>query len=245
MLPRLLAIAGILAIATPASAHFELTSHMSRYGRDVLKAGPCGMADGQRTADRVYIGKPGIQVMLVWEEYIQHPGYYRIDFDDDGDDGFANPILPGCDADPENEIACFDRTTPVDSPMVNDIPDDATNYLYTLPNIECDNCTLQVIQAMTDKPPYNTGNEIYYSCIDLILSADGPDELTLIETGGSDAGPGGGGGDGSGDGDGMGGGMGGGGTSMGGCQTAGGSGGAGFALLVLGAMVLWRRRRVR
>ncbi|MFA9472798.1 MAG: hypothetical protein ACERNK_19695, partial [Deltaproteobacteria bacterium] len=40
----------------------------------------------------------------------------------------------------------------------------------TLPNVTCDNCTLQVIQVMYDKPPYTTpGNDIYYQCADLVL----------------------------------------------------------------------------
>lgn len=39
-----------------------------------------------------------------------------------------------------------------------------------LPDVECDNCTLQAIQVMYDKPPYVTpGNDLYYQCADLVL----------------------------------------------------------------------------
>lgn len=52
------------------------------------------------------------------------------------------------------------------------------SFDITLPNIECSNCTLQVTQLMTDKPPYTTdalSNDIYYQCADITLSANAPD----------------------------------------------------------------------
>lgn len=175
-----------------ADAHLRITSHQSRYG-DTQKAGPCGQANGIRTTDKVYIAKPGIEVTLTWDEYINHPGYFRIDFDLDGDDGFVNPILD-C-ANKTSIPDCFD-TTNTGPYMVNNITDEAArvqSYTYTLPNVECDNCTLQIIQAMQDKPPYEVdGNELYFQCIDIVLDSNGPDTLTLMEAGGgdSDAGPG-------------------------------------------------------
>ena len=61
-----------------------------------------------------------------------------------------------------------------DTVLLDDIADegrDVRDYMatITLPDITCDNCTLQVIQVMYDKPPYTTpGNDIYYQCADLI-----------------------------------------------------------------------------
>ncbi len=186
----LASLLALIAVPTIANAHLKITSHQSRYGDNVLKDGPCGLADGERTTDRVYIAKPGTQVNLVWDEYVNHPSFYRIDFDVDGDDDFADPIL-AC-ADQTSVEDCFD-TTNSGPYMVNNIPDVAAavqNYLYTLPNVECDNCTLQVVQAMQDKPPFTTpGNEMYYQCIDIILSNSGPDELTLFDPLAPDAGP--------------------------------------------------------
>ncbi|MBW2225541.1 MAG: hypothetical protein JRF54_15365, partial [Deltaproteobacteria bacterium] len=44
----------------------------------------------------------------------------------------------------------------------------------TLPDITCDNCTLQMIQVMYDKRLYTTlGNDIYYQCADLVLREGG------------------------------------------------------------------------
>jgi hypothetical protein len=62
------------------------------------------------------------------------------------------------------------------------------NYVetVTLPNLTCDNCTLQVIQVMYDKEPYETpGNDIYYQCADLVLreGAAPPDAGTDADAG--------------------------------------------------------------
>ena len=38
----------------------------------------------------------------------------------------------------------------------------------TLPNLNCDNCTIQVMQMMTEFP-YNPNLALYYNCIDLVL----------------------------------------------------------------------------
>lgn len=243
----------LLSLSPVADAHFRVTSHEARYGDD-QKQGPCGVTDGERTTDKVYIAKPGTQVTLIWDEFINHPSFFRIDFDLDGDDGFNNPILACGD---QTSIAdCFD-TTNTGPYMLNNILDDAAavqNQVYTLPDVECTNCTLQVIQAMHDKPPYtDPGNEFYYQCIDIILDNNGPDVLTLVAGNGADAGPGAGdspdaGGAGSDDDAGGGGGGGGGdgtggndGPVGGGCQTSGNQAG-GLWLLLLGGL-MWRRRK--
>ena len=243
----------LLALPNTADAHLRLTSQQARYG-DTQKAGPCGKAGGLRTTDKVYIAKPGTQVTLIWDEYIEHPSFYRIDFDLDGDDDFVSPVVACAD---QTSIAdCF-NTDNVGPYMVNNIPDDpleVQNYLYTLPDVECSNCTLQVIQAMTDKPPYTEpGNDVYYQCVDIILDNNGPDVLTLLDGNAPDAGPGGDTPDAGTDivGDDAG-------TTAGdkdagvgpetpnapiggGCQTSGSRGG-GVWLLLLGAL-WWRRRR--
>ncbi len=234
------------ALANSADAHLQVTSQQSRYGTS-QKAGPCGLADGERTTDKVYIAKPGTQFTLVWEETVDHnPAFYRINFDLDGVDDFVDPHIVNaavCDAvdEPANAVdVCFDRNN-IGPYMINDIPDDAAavqNMLYTLPDVECDNCTLQVVQVMLDKYPFVTpGNDLYYQCVDIILANDGPDVLTLVEPPAApdagptpsnpDAGPTTGGG---------------GGEVDGGCSTGGTSGSALFVLFALGLIVIRRRR---
>ncbi len=66
-------------------------------------------------------------------------------------------------------VADFDNNSTI---LLENIPDnDGGEYEVevTLPDLECDNCTLQVIQVMLDKPPYGDGNDLYYQCADVIL----------------------------------------------------------------------------
>ena len=65
-----------------------------------------------------------------------------------------------------------------DAVLLDGIEDGAPNNLYrvsvTLPEVECDNCTLQVMQVMTDAPPFGGGDDLYYQCADLVLAAPVP-----------------------------------------------------------------------
>lgn len=172
----LLAIVGLSP--AEANAHLDLVSPTSRYGPDVLKTGPCGIAGGERTEHITYY-EPGQTIEVRWDEYVDHPAHYRIAFDDDGDDDFADP-------------ATMTELYSNDTVLLDGIADEGAgqrDYVatVTLPNITCDNCTLQVIQVMYDKPPYITpGNDIYYQCADLVLreGAGPPDADAGTDTGG-------------------------------------------------------------
>lgn len=170
------AAAALLALvpAAPAAAHLHVTSPPSRHGASVLEEPPCGVAGGTRS-DNVSVFEPGRTIEVVWDEYIDHPGHYRIAFDADGDDDFVDPATM-------TEMYSNDAVL-LDGITDRDVSGDDTIYRVnvTLPDIECDNCTLQVIQVMYDKPPYTIpGNDIYYQCADLVLR----------RTGGADGGPG-------------------------------------------------------
>lgn len=155
----------LLSTPSGAAAHLGLSAPVSRYGPDTLKTGPCGVADGGRSANVTYF-EPGETIEVRWDEYVDHPGHYRIAFDADGDDDFADPAT--MDELYSNEAVLLDNIT---DKGAGDRDYSAT---VTLPNIPCDNCTLQVIQVMYDKPPYTTpGNDIYYQCADLVLKVGG------------------------------------------------------------------------
>jgi hypothetical protein len=149
------------SMPAPARAHLGLITPASRYGPDVLKTGPCGVAEGERTRIVTYY-EPGETIEVSWDEYIDHPGHFRIAFDPDGDDDFV---------DPSTMMELYSN----DAVLLDGIPDEGPgerDYVatVTLPDVACDNCTLQVIQVMYDKPPYTTpGNDIYYQCADLVL----------------------------------------------------------------------------
>lgn len=107
---------------------------------------PCGGV--ARTATPVIL-KSGDTIVVEFEETINHPGYFRIAFSPAGDLNFDDNVL------------------------VESIPQVPATRFYpqsiTLPDIECDDCTLQLIQVMEDRnPPTN-----YYSCADIMLTATG------------------------------------------------------------------------
>ena len=186
-LPVPLFLALVALAPLEARAHLGLDVPTSRYGPKVLKTGPCGIAGGERT-DNVTYYAPGETIEVVWDEYVDHPGHYRIAFDDDGVDDFVDP-------------ATMMELYSNDTVLLDGIEDKGPgerSYMatVTLPDVTCENCTLQVIQVMYDKPPYTTpGNDIYYQCADLVLrgggAPPGPDAGTDASTDpGPDAGTG-------------------------------------------------------
>ncbi len=156
-----------------AHAHLRLSAPKTRYGIPAnpasgidMKYAPCGKQNGTtRVAANVTQFRPGETIMVTWDETVSHPGHYRIAFDADGQDDFKDPTS-------FTDI----KQPPYMLPILADgITDKSGTMGYshpvTLPNIECNNCTLQVIQVMTDKPPFASGtNDIYYQCADLILA---------------------------------------------------------------------------
>jgi len=107
--------------------------------------GPCG---GVPRTNTPKVLKSGDVVTVEYEETIFHNGYFRIAFSPAADAGFDQNIF------------------------LDNIPHDAMNSRYnavtiTLPNIECADCTLQLIQVMTDSMTN------YYSCADIQLTATG------------------------------------------------------------------------
>ncbi len=217
----LLSFALPLFVPTPAHAHIDLQYPPTRCAQQ--KAGPCGEGCDTRSTQVTHL-RPGATITVVLDEFIPHPSHFRISFDADGHDDFVTPTDP--DERYSNETVLLDGITDVDGQKFHGIP-------VTLPDIECDNCTLQVIQFMYDKLNNGRDDEIYFQCADLVLSADAPGPPGT----GADAGPGpgidagnplndSGGGDG------------------GGCNGSGASlGSLGSVLLVVAGLILLIRRR--
>jgi MYXO-CTERM domain-containing protein len=239
---RLLPALFVVGMATSASAHISLdqaSTHKSRYG-EPQKAGPCGMAGGTRS-ENVYTYQAGETIQVEIKEYISHPGYFRIAFDDDGDDGFLDPqsIDPpfrDCLLDnPKDHCGESDfynnKTVLMDELDVHDA-DYSGPKTYSwdveLPDVACDNCTLQIIQVMQDvapiHAPYTPGEEdIYYQCIDLVL-----EKASTAGSGGGEAPPA---------------------ADDGGCSVAGaprsGNGGAFAVAAIAGVALLGRRHAAK
>ena len=156
---------GLVAHTTTAYAHIALTFPTPRSADQ--KAGPCGAA-GSTRGTKVSTFRPGDTITVEWDETVDHPGHYRIAFDDDGSDAFQNPNRP-------------DDNFP--STLADQITDRGGGHYtqqITLPSTPCTNCTLQLMQVMTTTVPYNS---FYYQCADLVLS-DGAEPTTPPDTGG-------------------------------------------------------------
>lgn len=152
-----------LAWSGPAHAHITLESPLPR--TDAQKQGPCGATGSVRGPAQTF--KPGQTITVRWDETTDHVGHYRLAFNLDGEE-FPLPNNPN-----DN----------FPSVLVDQIPDRQGGGKYsqeiTLPEVECDNCTLQLIQVMTTNVPYNS---FYFQCSDIVLAESAP--------GGADAGAG-------------------------------------------------------
>lgn len=159
-----LTVVGLVLVADTAAAHINLLDPPPRHL--MLKSGPCGAGPGDMRGDIVTTFQGGQTITVKWVETVDHPGHYRISFDPDGQDDFADP-------------ASFDELYSNPAVLLDGIADmSGSQIMYqadiTLPEMSCDNCTLQVVQMMTDKAPYGDGNDLYYQCADLVLSEDPP-----------------------------------------------------------------------
>jgi MYXO-CTERM domain-containing protein len=251
-LASLLVLGAVTLTSGTALAHIRLNEPAPRFSPTGVdqKSPMCGA--GTPTGDVTWY-QPGETITVQWDETIDHPGHFRISLDSDGgDDDLVDPT----------SYTDFDVAPSV---LLDNIPDNGGSTfsaMVTLPMVECDKCTLQVIQVMTDKPPFTLpGNDIYYWCADIRISTTPP--MTTATTGAGGSGSGGGATTGSTTGGGVtsgsggaagsgGNGAGGGGSSDGGesdgcgCTTAGNAGSPLGALTTVAfgvALAALRRRR--
>jgi len=181
-------VAALVLVPSVAFAHISLTFPPARTTNQ--KQGACGTSASVRGTN-VTTFAPGATITVTWKETIDHPGHHRVAFDDNGQDF---PVPPG-----NSPGATMGMPTVLVDPVADISGNPAGGRVYsqqiTLPNIECTNCTLQVLQLMTDKPPYTSdanSNDIYYQCADITLSGSAPDAgVPLVDSGtppGADAG---------------------------------------------------------
>jgi hypothetical protein len=166
----MLASAGFAA-AAPALAHINLLEPAPRVPGvpdSTLSRGPCGQRENARLEAGVHVFRPGESIDVVWEVYVQHVSYFRIAFDADGDDSFsARRSLP-------RDPAADDPTAlPAgDGEIIFDYIEDRTGDIerveqrVALPDVECERCTLQVIQFTYGLP---IDDATYHQCADLVL----------------------------------------------------------------------------
>lgn len=173
-----------LSLAGSASAHLELLQPPPRLPAQAnggqVKIKPCGQSENGRT-QTVTTFKPGETIQVKIREYVDHPGYFAVAFDPDGDDDFPFPI------DDEDAVVAATDNPRATFPLSDTVlgfhldavdgncaasPDKTCTITVKLPNIQCQSCTLQVIQFMYDKLGDGGKNEYYYQCADLKLEGE-------------------------------------------------------------------------
>lgn len=226
---RLPLVAALVLVPSVASAHISISSPRARTTEQ--KEQHCGQTTATNARANVHTALSGSTLHLVWAETIQHPGYFRVSFNQNGDTFRIPAAGAGTGGFPTEDLTgMMDPGTSGSLIIADRIPDGSLAFDVVLPDVECTNCTLQLIQLMTDKAPYTiaaNSDDIYFQCVDLVLSRTAP----VVPDGGTtnpgtpDAGtgeePG---------------------VTSGGCST-GGNGAGGLALLGLGLAFGLRRRR--
>jgi hypothetical protein len=185
---RMAAAIGVLALAAPAAApaHFILQEPKDTIEVNVLgdpqKLGPCGGVTGNP-------GKPtgvvtpltgGQMLHIRVKETIYHPGFYRVALA-----VLDRAELPGDPADvtregPRGPISVSGKIDKNPKPpvLVDGLWEHrqrATTEFETdvkIPNINCDHCTVQVIQFMEEHGVNPDGRFTYHHCADLKITAD-------------------------------------------------------------------------
>lgn len=180
--------AGLFALAAPsaAPAHFILQQPASWLVESPLgdpqKAGPCGgtTADPGKPTGAVTALTGGEMLHIQVKETVYHPGFYRV----------ALAVLDRAElpADPEDVTRPSPRGPISVSGKVDPNPKAPVllDGLWThqersadpfqtdvkIPNINCDHCTLQVIQFMEEHAINNDGRFTYHHCADLKITAN-------------------------------------------------------------------------
>jgi MYXO-CTERM domain-containing protein len=227
----------------PAHAHFKLDAPASWANQDSLglplKSAPCGQSDPGTppVATNAVTGlMAGSTVTITVTETVFHPGHYRVALAADQNSLPADPT-----AHPDTNSPCGTAdimTTPVlpvlaDNMLVHTTPfSGPQSFQVTLPaGMTCANCTLQVIEFMSDHPLNVPGGCFYHHCANVAISATGAGSTDGGSTGG-----------GSTDGGSTGGGSTGGDGIKVGCSSGSGASDFGIAIAMLGWLLAWRRR---
>jgi MYXO-CTERM domain-containing protein len=178
--PGIAALCALLGFPGASEAHFVLTSPPAVFEQNALgdpqKAPPCGDA-GMAVATGVVTSYQGGETITVTiEETIFHPGHYRIALAlDDGVFPDEPPVTPGatpCGSAPIDLTPAFpvladgvwEHTEPFAGSQSIDI---------TLPDdVSCTNCTLQVIQFMSNHALNDPGGCYYHHCAAIAVDGD-------------------------------------------------------------------------
>ena len=193
-LSNLLTILFLVGLAVRADAHFVLISPaaslVQNVNGDPQKIGPCGGVSanpGRGTpanpgvpSGAVTNVKGGSNLPLLIQESIFHPGHYRVALARTAKELPADPVVTTA----QTARGLRSQSATIQNPPVAPVLLDGI-FAHTerpmqnwesqipIPNINCQNCVLQVIQFMADHPGIAVdGGHSYHHCAILNITAD-------------------------------------------------------------------------
>lgn len=178
------AIALVFAAGT-ATAHFKLLSPASWIEEDdrgdPQKMAPCGgtLADGGTRTGAVTDVIGGQSLAIELNETIYHPGHYRIALARRMNFLPPDPVATMKDTENGPRSASGEIQENPEPPVLVDglwVHNERFTGLreteIEIPNIDCENCFLQVIQFMEEHPGFREGGFSYHHCAVLNITAD-------------------------------------------------------------------------
>ena len=180
------ALGAVAALAPFADAHFKLLEPESwlveANNGDPQKLGPCGgtTANGGMPSNAVGKVKGGQKLHVKVQETVFHPGHYRIALAVNSRAELP-PDAPAVTRD--SEKGPWSTSAPISNPVKAPVLADGlwqhTSKVaepwdtdVTLPNINCEKCTLQITQFMAEHGYNKDGGYYYHHCADLQITAD-------------------------------------------------------------------------
>jgi hypothetical protein len=174
---RLLETGGLALVALGvAHAHFALLQPASALAVEDGGKGapPCAEGPDSNIVTQV---QGGHQIAIDLNEFVAHPGHYR----------FALSVNSRAELPPDPDVVQdangLSVSAPIQNPVripvladgvfVHDAPPTADwQTALTLPNLNCDKCTLQIIEFMAEHGSNIGGGFFYHHCADLRIVAD-------------------------------------------------------------------------
>jgi hypothetical protein len=167
------AVLFVPATPAPAAAHVCMDFPVSRVGTECTARSPqkIGSCPVEGRLEHINVFRPGETIIVRLRETINHPSHYRIAFNPEGD-SFQDPVTID-DIDNEHPHVMIDG--------IEDAEEAIQEIEITFPRVECENCTLQLIQVMYDKQGNgfggrnggpNDNDDLYYSCADIALRGE-------------------------------------------------------------------------
>ena len=189
----LIVVASVATLATAVDAHFVLVSPaassvQNRLG-DPQKMGPCGgVSANPARGTPANLGVPsgaitemkgGTNFHLLVSETVFHPGHYRVALARTAAELPADPKVTTRDTEKGPWSVSAEIQNPPVAPVLADglfahteRPTAMMETDIAIPNINCKNCIMQVIQFMAEHARNADGDYSYHHCATVNITAD-------------------------------------------------------------------------